>query len=104
MNPSEFIEILGISAIPATALAAVVTRQITKLGKKIDKREENRENRDFLTLKGVLAAIDLSKKQAKELATLGRPNGETESAFKYATEIEHNIEDFYMKQGIQNLQ
>ena len=104
MNPSEFIEILGISAIPATVLAGVVTRQITKIGKKIDKREENREKRDFLMLKGVLAAIGLSKAQAKEIATLGHTNGETESALKYATDIEHEIEDFYLGQGVHNLQ
>lgn len=104
MNPSEFIEILGISAIPATALAAVVTRQIAKIGKKIDKREEAREKRDFLKLKGVLAAINLSKTQIKETTILGHTNGDTEQALKYAIKIEKEIEDFYMQQGVQNLQ
>lgn len=104
MNPTEFIEILGISAIPTTILATVVTRQITKIGRKIDKREEAREKRDFLKLKGVLASINLSKTQIKETSMLGHTNGDTEQALKYATEIEHEIEDFYMQQGIQNLQ
>lgn len=104
MNPSEFVEILGISAIPATVLAGIVTRQITKLGNKIDKREEDRKKRDVLQLKGVISAIDLSKTQAKELKTLGHTNGETEIALAYAIKIEHEIEDFYMQQGVQNLQ
>lgn len=95
----EILEYIGIASIPALIIAGFVSLQINRLGKHIDTKEEARAEKDYLVVKGVLASIGLAKAQAKELQTSGKTNGETAKALDYATNIEHEIENFYYKTG-----
>ena len=99
----ELIEILGITSIPVICLTAFINWQIRKLENRIDEREHSRAERDYVVVKGVLASIGLGEAQAKELQKDGKVNGNTASALEYATDVKHKIEDFYTKQGVNNL-
>lgn len=97
-------DILGIASIPALVVSGVVSRQINKLGEHIDEKEAARKRRDCLLVKGVLASLGLAKTQAKELQDKGKLNGDTTDAMKYAMEVGHDIENFFLEQGTENLQ
>ena len=99
----DLISILGIASIPPLIVSGIISLQINRLGKHIDKKEAARNKRDYLMVKGNLASIGLSKAMAKELSTYGKTNGETSKAMAYATDVEHKIEDFFVEQGTENL-
>lgn len=99
----NWIEILGIAAIPTTIIGAVIKIMFDKLIKSMDDKEEKRSDRDFLMCKGVIAAIELGTTQAKELQEKGHINGNTQQAYDYAMEVKHDIEDFYTRAGSQSL-
>ena len=99
----ELISILGIATIPSVLLTGFVSWQFRKLEKSIDNKEKSRAERDFLVVKGTLAAISLGEAQANELLKTNKVNGDTTAALHYATNVKHEIQDFYTKQGVENL-
>lgn len=100
-------EILGIASIPTAIIGAmigaVIKTMFNKLIKNMDDKEEKRSDREFFICKGVIAAIEVATTQAKELQEKGHVNGNTQQACDYATDVKHDIEDFYIRAGSQSL-
>lgn len=99
----DCIEILGIASVPVLCLTAFINWQFRSLEKRMDEKERARSERDYLVVKGVISSIGLGEAQARELQKDGKVNGNTSNALEHATEIRNKIEDFYTKQGVNNL-
>lgn len=99
----QLFSILGIAAIPSLLLTGFISWQFSKLEKSIDKKEKSRADRDFWVVKGTLAAISLGEAQANELLKTNKVNGDTTAALHYAVNVKHEIQDFYTRQGVENL-
>jgi|GEM_PF-3626298 len=100
---NEIVTVLGVASIPSMVVAGIVSFQINKLQKHIDDKEKSRSERDFLVVKGTLAAISLGEAQANELLKTNKVNGDTTKALEYASGVKHELQDFYTRQGIENL-
>lgn len=103
----SWFEIFGIAAIPTTiigtVIGAVINNRFKKLFRNMDDKEVKNSEHDFLFYKGIIASIELSLTQAKELQEKGHVNGNTQQAYNYAMDVKHDIEDFYTRAGSQSL-
>ena len=70
-----------------------------------EKRDEVREQNEFLILQSVNASIALSEATAKAVQRIpdANCNGDMTSALEYAEQIKHEQRDFLARQGIQNI-
>jgi hypothetical protein len=99
----DFLNFLGLASIPSLCLTLFISWRFKVLEKRIDEKEMARAERDYLLVKGTIASISLGEAQARELQKDGKVNGGTSTALDYATDVKHKIEDFYTKQGVNNL-
>ncbi len=78
----------------------ILERKIDKREKARERKEEVREQQEYLIVKGIGAAIALGEASAIALKN-GHTNGETEAALEYARKVKHEQKDFLTKQGIE---
>lgn len=87
------IKIILASAIPSI-LSAIVLLVITRQQGKADKRAEDREEREELTLEALNAVFSVTKELVDCTLYGKEPNGDLENAYKYKQDIKHKIEDY----------
>lgn len=73
--------------------------------KEADRKEQIREENQFLILQSVNAAIALGEATAKAVQRIpdAHCNGDMHEALNYATRVKHEQKEFLTKQGIQNM-
>ncbi len=95
INLLELICLLGIPSL----LTSILFRRW-------DKRQENREaaqkNKDILVIKAVNASIALGEAAAVAIRD-HKSNGETIAALEYSKDVKHDLKNFLVEQGVENL-
>lgn len=90
--------ILLSAGIPSAIFACLVRR----LEKKIEEKDEAREEHEYLIIKSVNASIALGEATAKAVQRIpdAHCNGDMHAALDYAVEVKHEQKEFLSKQAL----
>lgn len=81
-----------------------IEHKLTKGEDSRRKAEQTRDEATLLMLKSINASISLGEQTAKSIKRLDpQCNGEMEKALDYARRVKHNQSDFFLNQGVQNI-
>lgn len=87
-----------IVGVVCSAFASVISGMVLYIVKrgqdKADKREEDRNEREELTLKSLHALFGTTKELVDCVLYKKPPNGEMESAYNYKQDVKHELEDY----------
>ena len=83
-----------IAAALPSIFSGVTILILTRQQNKADKRAEDREEREELTLEALNAVFCVTKELTDGTLYGKEPNGELEEAYKYKQNIKHKIENY----------
>lgn len=94
--------IMGIPSAITAFCFWLLERKIDRSEKERAKKEEIREEQEFLLVKGIGAAIALGEATAEAVSRIPDTNcnGDMHSALEYARQAKHEQKDFLTRQGI----
>ena len=95
INLLELICMLGIPSL----LTGILLRRWEK---RLEKRETAQKNKDILVIKAVNASIALGEATAIAIRDQ-KSNGETLAALEYTKDVKHDLKNFLVEQGVENL-
>ncbi|MEG1298297.1 MAG: hypothetical protein RSD18_04835 [Anaerovoracaceae bacterium] len=85
-----------------TIIAGVILHAIKSGQKEAQKREEDRDERERLTLEAINASFCVNKELVSCVLYRKPPNGEMEEAYKYQRDVKHKIEEYTRKKASQS--
>lgn len=88
-----------ILSIVTTIIAGVILHAIKSGQKKAQAREEDRDEREKLTLEAINASFCVNKELTNCVLYEEEPNGELEEAYEYQRAVKHKIEDYARKKA-----
>lgn len=97
-----------IALIPTTVMGLIAwhyKRRVEKAEAEEEKRENNKEQLEFMNVQATWAAIALAEATARAVQRIpdAKCNGDMHAALQYAEKVKHDQKDYLAKQGIHAL-
>lgn len=97
-----------IALIPMTVMGLIAwhyKRRVEKAEAEKEKRENNKEQLEFMNVQATWAAIALAEATARAVQRIpdAKCNGDMHAALQYAEKVKHDQKDYLAKQGIHAL-
>lgn len=89
---------LIIAAVPSV-LSGIVLVMVNKSQKKADEREDERDEREMLTLQSLDAIFAVTKELTECVLNHKEPNGELQEAYAYKQDTKHKLEAYERKKA-----
>ncbi|MDO4486021.1 MAG: hypothetical protein Q4C46_05425 [Bacillota bacterium] len=86
------------AAVPSV-LSGIVLAVVSKSQKKADEREEERNERERLTLESLNAIFCVTKELTECVLNGKEPNGELHIAYEYKQKAKHDLEEYERKRA-----
>lgn len=97
-----------VALIPTTVMGLIAwhyKRRVEKAEAEEEKRENNKEQLEFMNVQATWAAIALAEATARAVQRIpdAKCNGDMHAALQYAEKVKHDQKDYLAKQGIHAL-
>ena len=89
----EYIGVILAAALPSI-LSGIIIYIVTRQQSKTDKRAQERDEREELTLEALNAVFCVTKELVDCTLYGKEPNGELEEAYNYKQKVKHKIENY----------
>lgn len=97
-----------VALIPTTVMGLIAwhyKRRVEKAEAEEEKRENNKEQLEFMNVQATWAAIALAEATARAVQRIpdAKCNGDMHAALQYAEKVKHDQKDYLAKQGVHAL-